>query len=130
MCTYNVGIDDAVMEEVRPSIAKGMEEDAWVQLQVEMLSSQMAASLSPKRSSKVRLSERLRGIGHALADFDYKKELATFREMMLHSRWKDFDDAVQNFSACVDPLVSAIITRNTKDFKKSELEIIDSVDFL
>ena len=76
MCTYHVRIDDAVMEEVRPSIAKGMEEDAWVQLQVEMLFSQMAASLSSKRSSKVKLSERLRGIGHAPADFDYKKELA------------------------------------------------------
>lgn len=76
MCTYHIRIDDAVMEEVRPSIAKGMEEDTWVQLQVEMLFSQMAASLSSKRSSKVKLSERLRGIGHAPVDFDYKKELA------------------------------------------------------
>ncbi len=32
------------MEEVRPSIAKGMDERAWVQLQVEMLFTQMAAS--------------------------------------------------------------------------------------
>lgn len=44
MCTYNVRIDDAVMEEVRPSIASGINEDAWVQLQVEMLFAQIAAS--------------------------------------------------------------------------------------
>ncbi len=37
MCKYNIAIDDAVMEEVRPVIAEGMDEDAWVQLQVEML---------------------------------------------------------------------------------------------
>jgi len=44
MCKYNISIDDAVMEEVRPSITSGMDEDTWVQLQVEMLFSQMAAS--------------------------------------------------------------------------------------
>ena len=44
MCRYNIAIDDALMEEVRPAIAEGMDEDAWVQLQVEMLFSQMAAS--------------------------------------------------------------------------------------
>ena len=44
MCKYNIQIDDAVMEEVRPSITQGMDEDAWVQLQVEMLFSRMAAS--------------------------------------------------------------------------------------
>ena len=44
MCKYNIAIDDAVMEEVRPSITSGMDEDAWVQLQVEALFSRMAAS--------------------------------------------------------------------------------------
>ena len=51
-------------------------------------------------------------------------------DMALKSGWKDFEDAVQNFSAVVDPQVSAIITRNTKDFKDSSLEVVDSVDFL
>ena len=51
-------------------------------------------------------------------------------DMALKSGWKDFEDAVQNFSAVVDPQISAIITRNTKDFKDSSLEIVDSVDFL
>ena len=51
-------------------------------------------------------------------------------DMALKSGWKDFEDAVQNFAAIMDPEVTAIITRNVKDFKASELEVIDSVDFL
>ncbi len=51
-------------------------------------------------------------------------------DMALKSGWKDFEDAVQNFSAVVDPQISAIITRNTKDFKESSLEVVDSVEFL
>ena len=76
MCTYNVKIDDAVMEKVRPSITSGMNEDAWVQLQVEMLFAQMAAERAHKPASTMKLSQRLRGIAHAPADFDYKEELA------------------------------------------------------
>ena len=51
-------------------------------------------------------------------------------DLALQSGWKDFEDAVQNYAAMVDPMVSAIITRNTKDFKNSELEVVDSIDFL
>ena len=48
----------------------------------------------------------------------------------LRSGWKDFEDAVQNFAAVADPEVTAIITRNLKDFQASELEVVDSVNFL
>lgn len=34
-------------------------------------------------------------------------------DMALKSGWRDFEDAVQNFSAVADPQISAIITRNT-----------------
>jgi predicted nucleic acid-binding protein len=51
-------------------------------------------------------------------------------EMALKSGWKDFEDAVQNFSAVADPQITAIITRNIKDFKNSSLEVVDSVEFL
>ncbi len=51
-------------------------------------------------------------------------------DMALRSNWKDFEDAVQNFSAVADPEISAIVTRNGKDFKASTLEVVDSVDFL
>ena len=54
----------------------------------------------------------------------------TVIDMALKSGWKDFEDAVQNFSAVADPQITAIITRNTKDFKDSSLEVMDSIEFL
>lgn len=36
MCRYNISIDDAVMEKVRPIIAKGIDENARIQMQAEM----------------------------------------------------------------------------------------------
>ena len=44
MRTYNVSIDENVMEQERPSITKGMDENAWVQQHVQIYFSQMAAS--------------------------------------------------------------------------------------
>lgn len=55
---------------------------------------------------------------------------STVIDMALKSGWKDFEDAVQNFSAVADPQISAIITRNIKDFKKTSLELVDSIAFL
>lgn len=75
MCNYHVTIDDAVMEDVRPYIAKGMDEAVWVELQVRTLFEQMAAKTRMQREGGVSLSQRLRGIGRAPKDFDYKKEL-------------------------------------------------------
>lgn len=68
--------------------------------------------------SQLRESLEISQVGSAVID------------MALKSGWNDFEDAVQNFSAVADPQVSAIITRNTKDFKESNLEIVDSVEFL
>ncbi len=75
MCIFNIAIDDAVMKDVRPIITEGMEEEAWVQLQVQALFAKMAEDARNKNKSDLRLSQRLRGIGHAPKDFDYKKEL-------------------------------------------------------
>ena len=55
---------------------------------------------------------------------------ASVIDMALKSGWKDFEDAVQNFSAVADPQITAIITRNTKDFKELSLEVVDSISFL
>jgi hypothetical protein len=52
-----------------------MEEGAWVQLQVQTLFAKMAEDARNKKKNGLRLSQRLRGIGHAPKDFDYKKEL-------------------------------------------------------
>ncbi len=75
MCNFNIAIDDAVMRDVRPIITEGMEEEAWVQLQVQTLFAKMAEDARKKKNNGLRLSQRLRGIGHAPKDFDYKKEL-------------------------------------------------------
>lgn len=42
----------------------------------------------------------------------------------LNSDFKDFEDAIQNFAAIENDEIKFIITRNTKDFKKSTLAIV------
>ena len=46
------------------------------------------------------------------------------------SEFKDFEDAVQHFSAISEAKITAIITRNVKDFKKSRLRVINSDEFI
>ena len=75
MCNFIVAIDDAIMEVVRPTITEGMEESAWVQMQVQTLFAKMAENAKQSKKNGLSLSQRLRGIGHAPKDFDYKKEL-------------------------------------------------------
>lgn len=41
----------------------------------------------------------------------------------LNSDFKDFENALQNFSATSDGSVDLILTRNVKDYKKSELAV-------
>ena len=48
----------------------------------------------------------------------------------LNSGWSDFEDAVQNFAAVADGKITGIITRNTKDFQKSQLEVVNSLEFI
>jgi len=48
----------------------------------------------------------------------------------MNSDFKDFEDALQNFSAQNDSRISIIITRNTKDFKLSELSVMTPEIFL
>ena len=54
----------------------------------------------------------------------------TVIDAALHSGWKDFEDAVQNFAAIANGNIGGIITRNIKDFRDSQLQIIDSRKFL
>lgn len=42
-------------------------------------------------------------------------------EKALNSEFKDFEDALQNFAAINYGKIEAIITRNVKDYKKSEI---------
>lgn len=42
----------------------------------------------------------------------------------LNSDFKDFEDALQNFSAVKHKGISIVLTRNIKDFKKSDLAVM------
>lgn len=48
----------------------------------------------------------------------------------LNSEFKDFEDALQNFSAQNDKEIKVIITRNIKDYKKSDLAVMTPEDYL
>jgi predicted nucleic acid-binding protein len=48
----------------------------------------------------------------------------------LESSFKDFEDAIQNYSAELSGDISTIITRNTKDYKESKLAIYTPPNFI
>jgi len=48
----------------------------------------------------------------------------------LNSDFKDFEDALQNFSAIDNGYIRIILTRNIKDFKTSELAILTPETYL
>ncbi|MCB0512636.1 MAG: PIN domain-containing protein [Chitinophagales bacterium] len=48
----------------------------------------------------------------------------------LNSEFKDFEDALQNFSAEKDKEIKIIITRNIKDYKSSNLSIMQPEIYL
>ncbi len=48
----------------------------------------------------------------------------------LDSEFNDFEDAIQNFSALSNDGVNIIVTRNTKDYKKSDLAVFTPDEFL
>lgn len=48
----------------------------------------------------------------------------------LNSEFKDFEDALQNFSAVENGQIKIILTRNIKDFKKSDLAVLTPETYL
>ena len=50
--------------------------------------------------------------------------------LALNSDFSDFEDALQNFAAETNGNIDLIITRNTKDYKKSNLAIFNPEAFL
>ncbi|MCH7397233.1 PIN domain-containing protein [Belliella sp. DSM 107340] len=48
----------------------------------------------------------------------------------LNSDFKDFEDALQNFSAIENGEINIIITRNIKDFKESKLAVLSPEMYL
>ena len=48
----------------------------------------------------------------------------------LNSDFKDFEDALQNYSAVENGTVKVVLTRNIKDFKYSELAVLTPESYL
>jgi len=48
----------------------------------------------------------------------------------LNSKFKDFEDALQNFAATRHGSIDAILTRNKKDFKNSEFAVFSPEEYL
>lgn len=60
-----------------------------------------------------------------ILNMDQKQVLAA-----LDSKFTDFEDALQYYSALHSNKIDAIITRNVKDFKKSALPVFSPAEFL
>ena len=50
--------------------------------------------------------------------------------LALESKFKDFEDAIQNYAAELNVEIEAIITRNENDYKLSKLSVFSPSDFL
>lgn len=48
----------------------------------------------------------------------------------LNSDFKDFEDALQNYAAEINGEINLIVTRNTKDYQKSELGVMKPEELL
>jgi predicted nucleic acid-binding protein len=48
----------------------------------------------------------------------------------LSSKFKNFEDALQNYAATKAGMIDTILTRNVKDFKNSEIAIFTPEDYL
>lgn len=48
----------------------------------------------------------------------------------IHSAFDDFEDALQNFTAESHPQIRIVITRNTRDYKRSKLAVMSPETYL
>lgn len=48
----------------------------------------------------------------------------------LNSKFKDFEDALQNYAAVKSEIIDTILTRNIKDYKNSEIAVFTPEDYI
>lgn len=80
-----------------------------------------------KISSHERVIRRLSQLLGVLDVLKMDKEVIV---MALHSGFKDFDDALQHFAAVKHQSIDIILTRNIKDYKKSEIAVMTPNNFI
>jgi len=63
----------------------------------------------------------LRDLESLIETVDVTKQIVS---KSLHADFKDYEDSIQYFTALSNKKITAIVTRNGKDFKKSDLTIL------
>jgi predicted nucleic acid-binding protein len=48
----------------------------------------------------------------------------------MSSKFKDFEDAIQNYAAAKSGIIDRILTRNVKDFKYSEIGVLTPENYI
>lgn len=76
MCTYNITVNDSLMEEIRPAFPNEEAVERWLQQQMNIILLEFASKQRSVAAKGCPLSQRLRGIATTPKDFDYKQELA------------------------------------------------------
>jgi len=80
-----------------------------------------------KTAKHMVIVERLKQLIHIIDVIKMDKKVVL---NALNSEFKDFEDALQNFSAIEYGTIAVLLTRNIKDFKKSELAILTPETYL
>ena len=78
-------------------------------------------------ASHAKVVEKLKQLMHVMEVLTTDKNTI---QMALNSGFKDFEDALQSFSAENSGMVDAIITRNTKDYKNSALGVMTPESYI
>ncbi len=71
--------------------------------------------------------EKLRQLLHIVEVSEINKDVLM---EALNSKFKDFEDAIQNFAAASNGGITIILTRNIKDFKTSKLAVLSPEMYL
>jgi len=80
-----------------------------------------------QQASHAQVIEKLKVLLSFLEPISMTKEAVM---LALYSDFSDFEDALQNYAAQIHQDIGVIVTRNTKDYKKSQLAVLNTEQFL
>lgn len=80
-----------------------------------------------KFESNSKVKSKLKSLAHLVEILKVDEE--TIKDA-LESEFTDFEDSIQYFSALDSKKIDVIITRNTKDYKKSDIPVMTPGDYL
>jgi predicted nucleic acid-binding protein len=80
-----------------------------------------------KTASHAIIIEKLKQLLNIIDIADMNKQVVIDA---LNSKFKDFEDALQNYTAQNNGIITIILTRNSKDFKNSKLAVISPEMYL